>query len=1358
MAPPRILIKLLALFTCCILTSNLNYAQDFSNKGKEFWVVFPPHAPSGGNLANLSLYITSDKNTSGNIIINGDSTPFNIVAFTPQEFILPRASTYVSGAESATDSDPSTLQKIVLNKGIKVVVDEGKPNIVVYAHMYANARSAASIILPTSVLERRYKTISYTQTLGQPETGEYRKSQFNVIAVEDNTTIKIQLRKNGVVSGNSYEVDLPKAGTIYSFQDNLDLTGTSIESISNDGSQCRKIAVFSGSSSLSIGSNSSVDPLFQQSYPINSWGLNYFITPFLGKNKFIIRVLAKEDNTSITLNGLPIQLSANEFKDFSYVNAVPFALNADKPICVAQFSYTQAADIPVGDPDMVILNSVEQNLNDVTVFLTSKKSIIDQNINIVIKDDGIASFKINGILPTGTFKKIPNSSYSYLQEYFTVSSGTFKSIRLSSDSGFNAFCYGFGDFESYAYSAGTNVKDLFQKLIVTNKYSTTIASAITCKGSPFNASITLPYKPNSLKWKIPLYTQVDDYNPIPFDSVFISGKMVYTYNLATELIYSNVGIYNIQVYADNPTPDGCSGEQEINFDLEVLGPPNVLDTIIYNNCLSDSVLFMDKTILNKDDRKIVSYKWDIGNGIYIDTLSTFKYKYENEGKYTVRYFVINDIGCISDTISQDIIIDSLPIVNFIIPAVTCQNNNILFTDSSYAKGNSKLKKWIWNFGDASTIDTAFANASKTHQFDSLKIYTVSLSVVTENGCMNTKNKTFTNHPNPVVGFIMPEVCLEDVFALFTDTTKIADYSTGFQYKWDFGDAANTSFPNTDIVANPKHRYLVPGMYKVALQVTSAAGCVGNTISDFTINGSIPEALFSVVNDTALCSNKEVVIVNNSKVDIGTVGRLIIYWDYDRNLLDTTIDDSPTKGKSYSHNYANYSFPSKTNFTIKLFAYTGVSCADDTIVNVSIVPPPSAAVVISTRDYVCLSDTLNISADITGGLSPFQSTWTSSNDASAVFANNVLSGILPGNIDISLKLVDPKKCEYAFNNIKNILVRAIPVPTLIAKDTVICNGDEITLLGQGGTIYKWLLNDIQIYSSAIDTFATALTGRYQLIVNDGFCNSLKSTFIPIKQLDIPIYTFSYNEYTCKNGKLAITTDAIDNSNIHLLWNFGDGNSFDKANPISHSYDSNGKYIIKLAVTNDYCPKYEYELIGDTVKVIAPLSASIFTLFLLADQDTLLTLKKVDSGYTNYVWSPIIYLSNPFIANPIFRSEKSIQYTLSRIDPITECVINDIYKMEVSDDIVVSLPKAFTPNGDNLNDKLKIQFGAGLKSFNILKIFNRFGKLVFQTININEGWDGKFNFIDQEMDAYTYFIDYITYKDEHITKTGSVILLR
>jgi hypothetical protein len=35
-------------------------AQEFSNKGKEFWLCFPQHVPSG-TLATLSIWITSDK-------------------------------------------------------------------------------------------------------------------------------------------------------------------------------------------------------------------------------------------------------------------------------------------------------------------------------------------------------------------------------------------------------------------------------------------------------------------------------------------------------------------------------------------------------------------------------------------------------------------------------------------------------------------------------------------------------------------------------------------------------------------------------------------------------------------------------------------------------------------------------------------------------------------------------------------------------------------------------------------------------------------------------------------------------------------------------------------------------------------------------------------------------------------------------------------------------------------------------------------------------------------------------------------------------------------------------------------------
>ena len=1346
----------------CVISAGIANAQDFSNKGKEFWVVFPPHQPSSAsNLADLSLYISSDKNTNGHIVINGDSIPFKITAFTPQEFVLPRNTTYVSGDESAID-DPVKIKNIVLNKGIKVIVAEGKPGVVVYAHMYASARSAASIILPTSVLEKKYQVISFTQS--QPTAAavanESRRSQFSVVAVEDNTVIRIQLRKSGQLVGTPYDVALPKAGTIYSFQDPIDLTGTSIESVSVDGTVCKKIAVFSGSSSLSIAATNSVDPLYQQCYPVNSWGLNYFITPYQGKNRFFIRVLAKEDGTKVVINGQEITLVANEFKEFSYTNQAAFAINSNKPIAVAQYSTTQSGDIGVGDPDMVILNPVEQNINDVTVFLTPKFLISDQNINVVIKNEGIPSFKINGQKPTNAFVKIANTNYSYLQEKFNVGNAGYLSIRLTSDSGFNAFCYGFGNVESYSYSAGTNVKDLFQKLLITNKFTSVDANAVTCKGAPFIASITLPYKPNVLKWKIPSYTQIDDLAPKAIDSSFVSGKWIYTYKLNTELIYQTAGTYTIEVIVNNPLGDvGCSGEQEISFDLEVLEPPKALNKIITSNCVSDSVSFQDASIVNANDKKITNYKWDIGNNIFNDFSSSFKFKYDTAGKYNVRYFLITEIGCISDTLSETIILDDLPTVKFDFSAITCQNTEILFTDASTAKGITVIDKWVWNFGDSSTIDTLLTNAVVKHNYVDAKKFNVKLSAITKNGCQNTLEKEITSHPNPVIGFIMPEICLEDSFAQFIDTTRIANNTKGFRYKWNFGDFTNTLFPNTDTIANPKHRFLKPGEYNVSLEVKSINGCISADTSVFTVNGSIPRSTFLVQNDTALCSNKEVVIINNSEADIGAVGRLIIYWDYDRDQSDTTVDENPSKGKSYQHNYTKYSFPNKTNFKIKLVAYTGTTCLDDTVQSISIVPPPSNASPLLTKNYVCKLDTLQFNAEITGGLPPFNEIWSVDKTSAANFSDNILNGLLADNINISLKLIDPKKCEYVYNNLKNMDVRDIPIAILKAKDTVICNGDPITLLGAGGSTYTWLLNDVTKYpTNTIDTFSTAQNGNYALIVNDGFCNSVKSDAIFIKELNIPVYTLKYNPYSCIQGNLVINTNAKDQKNVYLNWDFGDGKTFNQAQPVSHSYDKMGTYQIKLSVKNDYCPKYEYQLDGDSVKVVAPLPPSKFTLFVLADQDTLLSPKKIDSGYIQYKWAPSFNLSNPLIPNPLFRANKSIEYVLNRVDPVTGCFINDVYFIDVSNAIVVSIPKAFTPNRDNLNDVLKIEYGAGLKTFNFFRIFNRFGKIVFQTNRITDSWDGRFNGLDQEMDAYTYLIDYVTYKDEHITKTGSFILLR
>ncbi|NJO25654.1 MAG: hypothetical protein HC867_07685 [Bacteroidia bacterium] len=135
----RKLLLTAALLAVCFCTL---FAQDFSNKGKEFWLCFPSHTPSG-NLASMALFITSDKNSSGTISVNGFNTTFNVTANQVAGPInIPYSNAHINFAETGT----------VINKGINVKVNPGQPPVVVYAHIYAGFRSAASLILPVNVL------------------------------------------------------------------------------------------------------------------------------------------------------------------------------------------------------------------------------------------------------------------------------------------------------------------------------------------------------------------------------------------------------------------------------------------------------------------------------------------------------------------------------------------------------------------------------------------------------------------------------------------------------------------------------------------------------------------------------------------------------------------------------------------------------------------------------------------------------------------------------------------------------------------------------------------------------------------------------------------------------------------------------------------------------------------------------------------------------------------------------------------------------------------------------------------------------------------------------------------------------
>ncbi len=88
--------------------------------------------------------------------------------------------------------------------------------------------------------------------------------------------------------------------------------------------------------------------------------------------------------------------------------------------------------------------------------------------------------------------------------------------------------------------------------------------------------------------------------------------------------------------------------------------------------------------------------------------------------------------------------------------------------------------------------------------------------------------------------------------------------------------------------------------------------------------------------------------------------------------------------------------------------------------------------------------------------------------------------------------------------------------------------------------------------------------------------------------------------------------------------------------------------------------------------------------------------------------------------------------------------------------VGLPKAFSPNGDGRNDKLFIR-GDDVKEVSLI-IYNRLGHKLFETTNVNTGWDGFFKGQLQDIDVYVYVLEVTFLDGKKVMKKGNVALLR
>lgn len=140
---------------------------------------------------------------------------------------------------------------------------------------------------------------------------------------------------------------------------------------------------------------------------------------------------------------------------------------------------------------------------------------------------------------------------------------------------------------------------------------------------------------------------------------------------------------------------------------------------------------------------------------------------------------------------------------------------------------------------------------------------------------------------------------------------------------------------------------------------------------------------------------------------------------------------------------------------------------------------------------------------------------------------------------------------------------------------------------------------------------------------------------------------------------------------------------------------------------------------------------------------------------FTWFPAAGLSSPYVSNPLVTTEFGTRYI---VQASTEwgCTTIDTIIVNVDADGVLAIPNAFTP-GNGVNNEFKI-IKRGLATLNYFRIFNRWGNLVFETKDIDKGWNGEYNGLPQPFGVYVYQVEAVTKSGKLFSKHGNVTLIR
>jgi gliding motility-associated-like protein len=334
--------------------------------------------------------------------------------------------------------------------------------------------------------------------------------------------------------------------------------------------------------------------------------------------------------------------------------------------------------------------------------------------------------------------------------------------------------------------------------------------------------------------------------------------------------------------------------------------------------------------------------------------------------------------------------------------------------------------------------------------------------------------------------------------------------------------------------------------------------------------------------------------------------------------------------------------------------------------------------------------------------------------------------------------------------KQVLVRKSFAAGFTINPTVACVGDTVFFTDTspaGASNHLWRFGDGNIAGSEDAYHIYQAPGTYRVVltisdVSTPGCSDSSVQFVTINPL--PDATFTHSPDPICSGLPVRFNDASPGNITYYFWDFGNGNT-SNAQEGNYTFPAGGTYSVTHIITDATCGS-DTAVQTYTVLQRPQINLGNDTSICLSESITLAGPANMES----YLWSTgetsrtITFLDVP--------SEVALTVTANG------CTNSDVIFIDEKkeDCYFVKIPSAFSPNGDGKNDFLKI-FLLRVRNFE-LKIFNRWGELVFETNNANVMWDGTYKNEPQDVGVFQYYIEGYSISNEKFFRTGNITLIR